>query len=391
MQYTADLEAPERVHFWVGVSVIAGALQRHVWIEQPKFDWTANFYIILVGPPGVIGKSTCMNTGMGILEQVKGVQFGPESLTWQALGKSLQDAQKVLTIGEGEEAEKIPISCLTISASEAGTLLKLQDDGLASMLIAMWDGQRASRAFKHSTVSSSKLEIVNPWLNIVACTTPTWLKDNFPDRMIGGGLTSRIMFIYADKKRKLIAYPSRQWVGDEQKLLKEELIADLEQISLLRGRFILTNDAMDWGEQWYASLWTKRPLHLASNRFDAYISRKQTAMHKIAMILSVSRGDDLVIGVETLQEADALLTANEGDMLQVFTSIGIVDEAKHVHELMQFLRVHGRMSVEELWKLAYSTMEMQHFKAALYAALEAGQVEKFIPSEKGGKFDLAVK
>ena len=106
-QYTSDLEAPLRVHFWVGVSTIAGALRRRVWIEQPKFDWTPNFYIVLVGPPGVIGKSTCMSAGIGLLEQIKGIHFGPDSLTWQALGKDLESANEVLTLGSGDTVEKM--------------------------------------------------------------------------------------------------------------------------------------------------------------------------------------------------------------------------------------------------------------------------------------------
>lgn len=388
MAYTQDLEAPERVHFWVGVSVLAGALRRQVWIEQPKFDWTPNFYIILVGPPGVIGKSTCMGTGLGILEKVKGITFGPESLTWQALGKALQDAQSVLQLGTGENMESIPMSCLTIAASELGTLLKLDDDGLSSMLIAMWDGQRANRPWKHATVSSSQIEIVNPWLNIIGCTTPTWLKANFPDRMIGGGLTSRIMFVYAEKKRRLIAYPSEVWSGDESKKLKDDLVNDLEEIAALKGRYVLTKDAIKWGTEWYEKLWTKRPAHLASGRFDAYISRKQTAMHKISMVLTAARTDELTITKEAMEEADMLLTSNETDMLRVFDSIGIVNEAKHIHEIMQFISVHGRIAVEELWKLCFNLMELKDFRAAIVAGLEAGQISKLSAAKPGSQFDL---
>jgi len=391
--YTSDLEAPDRVHFWVGVSTLAGAIRRRVWLEpSDKFEWTPNFYTILVGPAGIIGKTTCMNAGIGLLEQIKPpIHFGPESLTWQALGKDLEAAVDVLSLGEGDDKEKIPMSCLTIAAGELGTLLKLEDDGLASMLIAMWDGQRSLRPWRHSTVASSKIEIQNPWLNIIGCTTPTWLKKNFPTHMIGGGLTSRILFVFADRKRKLIAYPAHEWQGGaaDRAALRKALVADLEHISHLAGRFTLTPEALEWGTVWYAKLWSERPARLASASFDAYIARKQTFLHKIAMVLSAARTDDLVITPQLLIEADALLTTNETDMLRVFESIGIVAEARHIHEIAQFLRVHGMLPVNKLWELCYAVMEMKDFQTALAAAIEAGVMEKVVlPPGSSAKFGL---
>ncbi len=80
------------------------------------------------------------------------------------------------------------MSCLTVQVSELGTFLRTDDDQLMSFLIRMWEGQIDK--FRHETVSGGATEIDNPWLNIIAATTPSWLKSNFPEAMIGGGLTS---------------------------------------------------------------------------------------------------------------------------------------------------------------------------------------------------------
>ena len=58
MEYAGYGEAPKYMHFWTGVSVIAGALRRKVWIDEIYFKWYPNFYIIFVAPPGVVSKST---------------------------------------------------------------------------------------------------------------------------------------------------------------------------------------------------------------------------------------------------------------------------------------------------------------------------------------------
>ena len=67
-------EAPLQTLFWTGVSTIAGALRRRVWIDQKYFQWVPNFYIILVAPPGGISKSTTANSGMNLLRDVPGIK-----------------------------------------------------------------------------------------------------------------------------------------------------------------------------------------------------------------------------------------------------------------------------------------------------------------------------
>ena len=53
-------EAPDAFHVWTGISALAGAIQRRVWIDQRIFQWTPNFYIVMVAPPGVATKTTAM-------------------------------------------------------------------------------------------------------------------------------------------------------------------------------------------------------------------------------------------------------------------------------------------------------------------------------------------
>lgn len=378
LEFTEHTEAPERYHFWTAISTIAGALQRHVWIDQIKFQWVPNFYIILVGPAGTVTKSTTMSIGMGLLEQLKDIDFGPESLTWQALGQSLMDAGRAFEFN----GEKTVISCNTIAASEAGTLLKLDDDGLVSMLINMWDGQKSLRPWKHKTRSQQTIEIKNPWLNIICCTTPTWLSGNFPEHIIGGGLASRIVFVYGAKKKRLIAYPAREMTLNgfdkaAHKLLETGLVNDLREISALKGPFTLTEDAMDWGTEWYKRIQTLRPAHLASSRFDVYLNRKQTFLHKIAMILSVAEKDcKMEITRDHLMKSDVILTDVEIDMLKVFESIGLVQEARQRNEILRFLE-SGPMRVEDLWNHCANIMPIREFSEGIRAAHEANLIEKY--------------
>ena len=59
--YAQHGEAPRRMYFWAGVSAVAGALRRKVWIDEAYFKWYCNMYIVFVAPPGIVSKSTTAN------------------------------------------------------------------------------------------------------------------------------------------------------------------------------------------------------------------------------------------------------------------------------------------------------------------------------------------
>lgn len=383
IQYTQASESPTAFHFWTGVSTLAGALRRHVWRDELIFQWTPNFYIILVAPAGVVQKSTSIDLGMDILRQVEGVQFGPESLTWQALGEALADSMEYFkyTNGTGEE-KSIPQSALTIPVSELGTFLVTDDNKFVSFLTTMWDGRR--HPFKHKTRTQQLIDIERPWLNVIGATTPAWVKNNIPENMIGEGLMSRVVFVYGEHKRHLTAYPSRQIKGKDFYELEKKLVEDLIHISTLVGAYELDPAAEVWGEQWYATHNSTRAVHMASDRFGGYLARKQGHMHKLAMILAAAKRDELILYEEDLKEADALLTDAEQSMIKVFESIGIVDEAKHVAELVSFVRAYKWIEAKELYKLCYNIMEEKAFKQALRIAVEGGLLAVEVQDGKRG-------
>src|SRR5262245_31464292 len=351
MAYTSDSESPDVFHFWSGVATIAGALRRRVWIDMRKFQWTPNFYIVLVGPPGVVTKSTSIRAGMRLLEQVPNIHFGPPSLTWQALADSLSTAIEHMKMIQPDGTEKFhPMSCITIPISELGTFLKIDDSALVDVLVDLWDGQITS--WGHKTRTAGQVDIRNPWLNIIGCTTPAWLREHFPEHLIGGGLTSRVVFVYGEVKRKLVPYPD-EFIPDAAYLETErKLLNDLIEISKMQGPVTITSDGRKWGKDWYTKHWNGgRGDYLASDRYGGYVARKQTHIHKLAIVCAAARSNNLVISEEHLKEAEALLTSTEPHMKKVFESVGLVDEARHSHELMAFVESLGFVAYEDLWKL----------------------------------------
>lgn len=389
-EFTATSEAPLDFHFWTGISTIAAVLRRRIWRDELLFKWTPNFYIVFVGPPGIVTKSTTLNIGYKLLEKVPGIVFGPDSMTWHGLAKKFEDAVEYAVMNGGTAHEvRILMSPLTCSISELGTFLKPDDKALISFLTDVWDGKE--RPFAHDTGYSGKIKVENPWLNVIGATTPEWLQDNFPVSMLQQGIGSRIVFVYGETKRHLTAYPSRaqklrtlDWADTEKKLIE-----DLVAISKLIGPVELTDEAYKWGEDWYQKLNNSgRTQQMASSRYSGYFARKQTHLHKLAMVLCAAQRDTLLIEREDLEMADKILETTEHSMIKVFESVGLVDDAKHIAELVAFVRIYKWITIQKLYQLCFNIMTEKDFKHAVKIAVEGDllQVE-----QRGNERGLAPK
>lgn len=383
VDYASFGEAPLKMLFWTGVSTVCGALRRRVWLDMKYFQWVPNMYIIMVAPPGIVSKSTTANIGMNLLRKIDGVHFGPDVVTWQSLVESMANSTELaLDTGTGEY---LPMSCVTIASDEFGTFLNPDDREMVDVLVSLWDGKRG--AFKKQTKTSGSDNIENPWINIIACTTPSWIAGNFPEYMIGGGFTSRCVFVFTDKKRQEIAYPDEKVPADFSER-QEKLIHDLEMISLLIGEMKLSDAARSWGRDWYSKHWRNPPTGLSQDQFGGYLARKQTHIHKLAMILSASCRDTLVITDEDLALSADMITALEADMPKVFSRIGQDSITGGTTAIIELLREKKVMTKSDLFKIMFRTLSYQDFEAALMGATNAGFV---IQKQEGSDLVLRIK
>lgn len=368
LKFTEGTEPPQLFHFWCGVSAIAGALRKHVWIDMTRFQWVPNFYIILVAPPGIISKTTTMDLGMNLLKRVPGIKFGPDVVTWPALVQIFAESGEMFQFGE----EYIPMSALTIASGELGNLINPRDPEMMNLYITLYDGKAG---LEKRTKTSGNDSINSPYLNLIGCTTPDWLAENMPLAAIGGGFTSRCIFVYGDKKEHYIAYPDESARTDAA-LLANDLVADLEYLSVnLVGPVKVSEDARVWGREWYEKTWSSGRAEADDDLVKNYIARKQAHMHKLATILSISSSDSLIIERKHLVTAHDILGATEKGFSKVFAKIGRTEESLHAERLLEHIRRRGTMTYMEAYRHVHlSFPNFRDFNGVLEGLVKSGQV-----------------
>jgi len=326
-------EAPPYFYFWIGVATIAAALQRKVWLDMGTFTWYPNLYTLLVAKPGIVQKSSTSDLGMRLLRALPGIAQGPTTLTWQSLYDAFAEVSCEFDVSPTETRTQ---SALYINSPEFGITLNMADTDMINQLIHMWDGYE----MKKRTRKDGEMIIPTPSLNLIACTTPQWIAENVPKYLIGGGFTSRMLFVYGSEKSQYVAYPQRK-IPPDYLARVAKLTRDLERISRLVGPYTLTEDAYKWGETWYEHFHKNEAGKLDEALIGGYIARKQTLVHKVAMVLVASQGGPLVITREILERAVNLITELEGHMPFVFSHVGSTNVALAADQVLGFIAKYG--------------------------------------------------
>lgn len=369
VKYASYTEAPKFMAFWSGVTAVAGALRRKVWFDQKRFRWTPNFFVVLVAPPGVATKSTTADVATDLLRDVPGINFGPNNITWQALTGAFAASAEHFQF----EDEYHPMSAITLVARELGSLLDPRNSDMVNLLIELWDG---ARKYEKTTKMSGNDVVEGPWINIFGCTTPSWIANNVPSTMIGGGLMSRMIFLYAETKTKYVPYIDEVLPADDS-LVRQHLVHDLEHIAAnLCGPYALAADAREWGREWYVSLWKGSAENYNDDQIMGYVSRKQTHLHKLAMVMAAAQRDELVITLDDIVLAEAMLQDIEVDMAKVFAKVGRSETSLQTEKLLAILQKRGALRYDLAYREIHNFFpDFRDFEGVLTGLVRSGQVE----------------
>lgn len=365
MDYTANSEAPRHFHLWTGVWAISAALGRNVWIQEEGFLWLPNLYVVLVGKPGMFKKSTVLSFAKTLLSYLDNINFGPDTVTYERLVTLLSKLSQSADPMTGEVR-----TALALMISELSDFLKMDNPDLVSFMTSIWDGNN----FRRETHIRGTELIENSCVSLIGGTTPNWVRNNFTLDTAGGGLSARTIFVLGKQKAKTIAYPSRHRSSNIAIELEADLAADLREIHAMEGPMTLTEEAYEWGEQWYAEHENHPERRfLKGEQFEHYYGRKQVTMHKIAICLSAAGSSSRVIEQKHLESALAML-------LQMERSYGEVMEYAAASNAYSFSKMNVIQKIRELAAPATK----REIYASVATWISYGDFERILRDAKSG-------
>jgi len=331
-EFTAESDSPQGFHVWCSLSTIAGAAQRKLFMQTAYFPVHSNMYVVLVSPPGRGKKSAAMRTSKNILREVTPpVNFATESGSYEGI------------VALYTQISNPAHQSLSLYSSELGTLMGTNPAMMVDFLTDIYDG---NPDWARATVKHSKQTIKKPWLNLIAGTTPRWLGEHIGLIALEGGLIARCIIAYSEE---LILENSWPELNPKLEKLKSYLIHDLSIIGQLDGEIKFEGgkegDAFKWYDEWYKD--KSRYPTVSDPRTASYFDRKHIHLLKVAMALSLSYKDELVLTYQDLQRAKALLDSTEPGLRLALNAVGKNDASVETFRILQQIKSRSSVSYSE--------------------------------------------
>lgn len=367
MDYTSEQESPEDFHRWTGIAVLSATLGRHIFLERGYYTLFPNLYIVLVAGSAKCRKSVSTHIGIAFLNELKQKPMVfSQKITNEALIKALLDAKI-----DGQSSGIIYASELSVFMGRDAI-----GSGLIPTLTDLYD---SPKKWSYHTRTRGVEILENVSICMLGASTIDWLRTSIPVDAIGGGFTSRIVFVYQEKARKPILFPTKK-VGHEE--LHRYLSEDLNHIRTQRGQMDLTPDARILASAWYEEELGKP----RDSRLEGYFGRKHDTMFKIAMLLSIAEGDERWITVPHIQMALNMLETNEVSLVKVMSVVTANEVGDKSDKILSIIRKAGKISHMELlqqcWRFGNALELAQHIQTLD----ESGEIKTSLSSDNRTRF-----
>lgn len=373
-KYTENVGAPEKFIRWSAISGIAACLERRTWIMYngitPVYP---NLYVMLIAESGIANKSTASKPIVELLKEVPNLHHMATQMSAAALVTQMKQAgeNKSVTI----EGKKYPNSSVFTYSSEAATTIG-ESRALGDVQVLLTDfydcgeinGWSDKQGWTKTLVGTGTQIIFNPCLNLLYCSTPSWLLKAIGKNGIQGGFASRILFVNQFERSNA----NLEW-RDEEELaeskdpeLRRKLLEDLTQMSKLVGTYKVGKGFKDV----YNKILKERneKLEVGAGEMQAYYSRKMWHCLKLAQVLTANQSNELIVMPETLEKAEAYLKELEANMYKPFGIEKQDTAGGFVKALWNYCKTKGPgVAVEknELYKVLWSRASSRQMDEAI--------------------------
>jgi len=319
-----------------------------------------NLYTVLVGRPA-IGKGVAFDAGLPLVKEAKTVNILSDRLTMEYV---LEKLSKGFT-------STIPIPGGVKLGTEASVLLVSRELSVfitasqfsLTALTDLWEGHEGK--FMYGTRGKGEWNVESPCVSLLGASAQEYLIRTIPADAIGGGFTRRVNFIFEKDPSKKVAFPERDGLGP----FFQDLVDDLKEISKLHGEMKFTPGAAKLFEKYYnesvaADYDDQATAHYKSSRWSNAL--------KVAMCLSASEGDNLLINERHWTKAEIEIDKIAENLKIVFRAVGESDLSTAADKTLSFIEKKGYASKNEILFYLWRDVTRDDLDRILTTFREAG-------------------
>ena len=365
---------------WTGYSVIAACLRRKVILQLGRLTYNSNIYVVLVAEPGVARKTQAIKYGVDFLRTIPDIVMSSDSATKEAMTDDIEGSALDALSSDGTQLRH---SSLNIISKEFESFLGQKKEN-TRMLTALTDLFDCPDDWSARTRHSGSSKIVRPWVNLLSATTPESLANSLPTSAVGGGLTSRMLFVWADKKKKPVAIPA---MTEKEKVLKTKLEKDLYQISRMSGEYVMAADCVNKWMAWYDNYdEDESGVRICTDKsFSGWYSRKPTLIIKVAMLSAASESNEFILEWKHIEKAIDEIKQVERLMGNAFKAIGKSEISGEVDTVLQIIIKYEWISEKQLMTIVWRDIDSTKFNNVIDTLLKTGKIVREFKGRNGEK------
>lgn len=373
-------EAPDSLLIWSGLFCLSAVLKRKVEFSKEylkKYEVFPTMYVMFVGPPGVVRKSTTAGYAEKLIIEMN-ESIGPTDPAYVYLGPTSGSHSKII-----EKMANSIDGTMSIIAGEFGVLVSVSPEGTYDFFAKMFDNDPR---YMHSTRMYGDEIVTNPSLNLLGCTTPDWIAEN-TGYMMGGGFAARTVFIFEYKARKRSLFYKDVSVSlEELDLMKDDLIHDLKIIGRMTGEFTPESKALqDKMEEWYQEYGEIAP----AKNTETFVARKHIHAMRTAMLLSAADSNSLIITDEHWTQSLLLINDVESKLSRGLSAVGRNPYSADLYQILDYIKRHGIVEKGKVLAAFWQNFSSpgQDFASVLEVLKATGEIEEV---DIGGKKSLRI-
>ena len=364
--YVENTEAPREFWHWAGVSTIASALQRKIWLPFGIERYYPNLYIIIIGPPAS-RKGGPVGLSKNLLREIQ-IPVAVDSSSKRKFTMELAEVgQSELFDYQGKSHAQCALSVIS---KEMSSLLAVNPKEMVEVLTDLFDSHDI---WDYSTRGQDEDRLYNVCINLLCATTPTSFAAILPPEAIGGGFTSRNLIVYADHVYKRIPRP---FITPEQRKVYKALVHDLHHISQLVGEFRWTPEAEEVFDPWYESL-DDRLTKLKEEKLKPFLGRIHAVVLKTAMCYRLDYSDELILTPDDIKASIAAVEATLETAHKAFGGHGESRTGVETYKVMEQTRLLKQTTFRELLRTNYRNLTQTELKEILESLETMGHIQQW--------------